>query len=142
MPELSCAPEISALEIPMDAWTQPFWEATADHRLMFPACGDCATVRWPPGPFCPACQSQRVAWRPAGAGRVYSFTVVRGPSRIQVPALIEFPDAGGVRLLAAIVDTPLDAIRIGRGVELGWSRAANATVPVFSIPAGQETSGR
>jgi hypothetical protein len=51
-----------------------------------------------------------------------------------VPALVEFPDAGGLRLLAAIVDTRLDAIRIGSTLGLGWSRAANATVPVFHVP--------
>jgi uncharacterized OB-fold protein len=78
---------------------------------------------------------------PAGQGRIYSFTVVHEPAReqtgaarVHVPALVEFPDAGGLRLLAAIVDTRLDAIRIGSTLGLGWSRAANATVPVFHIP--------
>jgi hypothetical protein len=141
MPEICSAPDISGLEIPMDAWTQPFWDATASHSLLLPACADCGQFRWPPGPFCPRCQSQRTEWLPAGPGRIYSFTVVREPAaeatgaaRIYVPALIEFPDAGGVRLLAAIVDTRLDAIRIGSTPCLGWSQAANATVPVFRIP--------
>jgi hypothetical protein len=36
--------------------------------------------------------------------------------------------------VAAIVNTPLENIRIGAEVTLGWSQAANASVPVFSIP--------
>lgn len=131
--EVSRAPDISQLEIPMDACTQPFWDAAAAHRLMLPACADCDTVRWPPGPFCASCQSKSVQWRAAGTGRIYSFTVVRGDAHTHVPALVEFPDAGGVRLLAAIVDTPIDAIEIGREVVTKWMAAANATVPVFRV---------
>jgi uncharacterized OB-fold protein len=48
-------------------------------------------------------------------------------------SLIEFPDADGIRLLAAIVETRLAQIRIGAQVKLGWSQAANARVPVFSV---------
>lgn len=141
MSDICSAPDVSGLEIPMDAWTQPFWDGTADHSLLLPACADCGRFRWPPGPFCPGCQSQRIEWRPAGPGRVFSFTIVREPAReegvlpgIHAPALIEFPEAGGVRLLAAIVDTPLPAIAIGAGVTVDWVRAANATVPVFHVP--------
>lgn len=131
--EVSSAPDIAQLEIPIDAWTQPFWDATERRQLMLPACADCATVRWPPGPFCPGCQSQNVQWRPAGTGRIYSFTVVRGDAHIHVPALVEFPDAGDVRLLAAIVHTPIDTIAIGLEVVTDWVAAANATVPVFRV---------
>lgn len=138
MSEMSNAPDLSALDIPMDTWTQPFWAGTAQGKLLLPRCGACHRFRWPPGPFCPHCQSQAVEWLPAGAARVYSFTIVhpRGPAdqpRTHVPALIEFPEAGGVRILAAIVDTPLAKIRIGAELTLGWSPAANATVPVFRI---------
>jgi uncharacterized OB-fold protein len=139
VPEVSSAPDIGELEIPMDAWTQPFWDAAADERLVLPRCGECKHFRWPPGPFCPDCQSQSIEWMPSGLGRIYSFTIIRDPKAkgthpVHVPALIEFPDAPGVRLLAAIVDTPLNAIRIGTTVSLGWSSAANARVPVFHIP--------
>ena len=141
MSQTCSAPDISSLEIPMDCWTQPFWDATAKHKLLLPACADCGRFRWPPGPFCPHCQSQRTEWLPAGEGRIYSFTIIRAPAsdavklpRIHVPALVEFPDAGGVRLLAAITDTPIAAIRIGEPLQVGWSEAANATVPVFHLP--------
>lgn len=141
MSELSMAPDLTALEIPMDAWTQPFWDGSAKGKLLLPRCSSCHRCRWPPGPFCPYCQSQQIEWVPAGVARLYSFTIVRdqlakdaAESAPRVPALIEFPAADGVRLVAAIVNTPLENILIGAEVKLGWSQAANASVPVFSIP--------
>jgi uncharacterized protein len=135
----SAHPDLSDLDIPIDSWTQPFWQAAALQQLMMPRCGDCQQFRWPPGPFCPVCRSQRVQWLPAGSGKIYSFTIVHAnrtsetPSSQLVPALIEFPQAGGMRLLAAVVDTPLSEVRIGAQVEPHWSQAANAVVPVFKV---------
>lgn len=139
MTETSVRPDCAALEIPTDAWTRPFWDAAARHELLMPRCGKCGLFRWPPGPFCPACQSQKVEWVPPGQGRVYSFTLVPDPTRntqplrILAPALIEFDRASGIRLISSIVDTPIESIRVGVEVELDWIEAANATVPVFRI---------
>jgi uncharacterized OB-fold protein len=140
MSAVSLTPDLSTLEIPTDAWTQPFWDATAQQRLLLPRCADCTRFRWPPGPFCPHCRSQRTEWVEPGDARIYSFTIIPqqhehgdGPAQHRVPALIEFPAADGIRILAAIVETPLTEIRVGAAVKLGWSLAANAAVPVFSI---------
>ncbi|TAL02237.1 MAG: acyl dehydratase [Rhodospirillaceae bacterium] len=137
MSDVSAHPSLSGYEVPIDSWTQPFWDATATRKLVLPRCADCDRFRWPPGPFCPGCHSQRVEWVPAGDGQIYSFTIItKGDGdqhQVFVPALIEFPEAGGLRLVAAIVETPLAAVRIGARVELSWSHAANATVPVFKI---------
>ena len=130
MAETSSAPDISALEIPIDSWGQPFWDAAAEGRLELPRCAECKRFRWPPGPFCPHCLSQRTEWLASGPARLYSFTIL--PDRT-VPGLIEFPAADGVRFPAAIVDTPLTALRIGADLSLGWSQAANAQVPVFKV---------
>jgi uncharacterized OB-fold protein len=139
MSHITTAPNLSSLEIPMDAWTQPFWDATAQKRLLVPRCSQCTRFRWPPGPFCPHCQSQSIEWTEPGDARVYSFTIIQeqrvegAEPSYRVPALIEFPAADGIRILAAIVDTPLTAIRIGSAVKVSWSQAANATVPVFRV---------
>jgi uncharacterized OB-fold protein len=80
-----------------------------------------------------------VEWVEPGAARIYSFTVLReagdngGPDRVIAPALVEFAGAEHVRLLAAIVDTALDDIRIGAELTLEWARAADAAVPVFRV---------
>ena len=140
MPELSTAPDLADLIIPMDAWTEPFWTGTARHELLMPRCGACGRFRWPPGPFCPACQSQAVEWVEAGPGRIYSFTMVDGAKPgpdgeacIHIPGLIEFPAAGCVRLLAAIVAADPATLQIGASVHVDWMQAGNATVPVFAV---------
>lgn len=139
MSDVTSAPDIRALQIPTDAWTQPFWDATAAGELRLPRCADCGRFRWPPGPFCPACRSQNLQWVAPGAARIYSYTLLREPSetdgtfRVIAPALVEFAGVDHVRLLAAIVDTPLDEIRIGAGLSVQWARAADATVPVFRV---------
>lgn len=138
MTEFTTAPDLSSLEIPIDSWTQPFWDAAADAKLLLPRCADCQHFRWPPGPFCPQCQSQHTDWVSPGTARVFSYTVLRPKQNDQqtalhVPALIEFSEARGVRLLGAIVGTPLSAIHIGAELVLAWSPAANAKVPVFAI---------
>ncbi len=136
----SQAPDISQMPLPIDQWTQPFWDACARHELVVPRCGDCATWRWPPTPFCPKCRSQALEWMPAGPPRLYSFTVVRQPGptpddpfRVVVPGLVEFPEAGGMRFVAAIVDSELDDVRIGAPLSVRWTPKDETNVPVFSI---------
>lgn len=133
MTTLSTSPDIAELAIPMDTWSKPFWEAAQERRLVIPRCGACATWRWPPGPFCPVCQSQSVELVESGKGRIYSFTVVHDAEDLHIPALVEFSDAGGVRLLAAIVDARAEAPTIGASVSVDWVQAANTLVPIFRL---------
>ena len=140
MSQISGRPDIAQLVVPADAWTLPFWDAARDHRLILPNCGVCGQYRWPPGPFCPACHSQAVVWTDAGDGFVFSFTIIPGKpqddgkaSPALVPSLIEFPVAGGVRLLAAVVDSPIDDICIGAKVSPVWVAARDAIVPMFKL---------
>ncbi|MFT4026483.1 MAG: zinc ribbon domain-containing protein [Novosphingobium sp.] len=136
---ISTSPDVSQLEIPMDQWTEPFWQAGSEGRLAFPRCGECGHFRWPSGPFCPSCQSQAVDWVDPGPGRIFSFTVMREPAAddeaatLQIPLLVEFPEANGIRLLAALVDAAADEVVIGAAVTPAWLAAANAAVPVFTL---------
>jgi uncharacterized OB-fold protein len=136
----SICPDFSALQVPMDQWSEPFWRAAAEHRLLVPRCAACGHFRWPSGPFCPKCQSQQVEWVPPGQGRIYSFTIlpVRGESasgslQFRIPALVVFDAAPGVRLVSSLVDTPAEAVAIDAPVQVDWLIAANATVPVFRL---------
>lgn len=136
----SITPDFSAMEIPMDAWSEPYWAAAAEHRLILPRCGSCATFRWPAGPFCPECRSQQVEWVEAGQGSIYSFTILPVPAAdkdappdFRIPALVTFENAPGVRLVSVLIDAPADAVKIDALVEMDWLPAANATVPVFRI---------
>jgi uncharacterized OB-fold protein len=53
--------------------------------------------------------------------------------RIVVPGLVEFPEAGGMRFVAAIVDSEVDDITIGAPLSVGWTPKNETNVPVFCL---------
>ncbi len=123
-------------------WTQPFWDAAAEHRLIVPRCRACAAFRFPPTPFCWRCQSQEVDWVDHdGAGTIYSFTVVRHAvipevreALPMVVAVVELPGTEGCRLVGNVVDCRPEEVRIGLPVELDWYDVREGTsVPVFRL---------
>ena len=138
MSEITAAPDVSALEITMDAWTEPFWQAAEQGLLLLPRCGQCGHFRWPPGPFCPRCRSQETEWVAPGPARLYSFTLIRRMmpdnfAQVIAPALVEFPQAQSIRIIAAIADACVDDLKVGSDLVPDWSQAANGRVPVFRL---------
>jgi uncharacterized OB-fold protein len=121
-----------------------FFEGAKEHRLLIQQCSSCQTLRHPPQPRCDHCGSYE--WHPleaSGKGTVYSYVVNHHP---QVPAfdyplplgLIELEE--GTRLVAEIVDCPLDQIQVGMAVTVTWIDAdEELTVPAFK-PASAASS--
>lgn len=65
------APDITDSEL------APYWQGTAEGRLLVQCCGTCGTRRWPPRPVCARCSGLQTDWiEVAGVGRVYSWTEV------------------------------------------------------------------
>ena len=134
-------PPPELFKLSTNSWTQPFWDAAAQHRLVAPQCSQCGRFRMPPTPFCPGCQSQAIDWRTlSGSGRVYSYTIVeRGivpgmeAHLPYVPAVIELDGAPGVRLISNIVDVDVANIRVGMAVTVVWDddHAHGVAVPRF-----------
>ncbi len=124
-----------------DAWTKPFWDAAAEHRLVAPRCVDCGHFRLPPTPFCPQCRSQKIDWVTlSGRGTVYSYTVVARAvlpdmeaNLPYVPAIVELEGAGGARLISNVVDVPVEAVRVGSAVRVVWDDEGGPTVPRFTL---------
>jgi uncharacterized OB-fold protein len=114
---------------------KPFWEGTAEGRLLLPKCLDCGTLIWYPRPFCPECASTRIDWVEAsGSGTVYSYTV----NRRGVADLSAYRDAGvyvlayveldeGPRIMTNVVDCDPDSVRIGQKVELVFHDTGQGT---------------
>lgn len=126
--------------IAMDHWTQPFWEAGKEGRLMVPRCTSCSTFRLPPLPFCGACQSQGVDWiNVPGRAELFSYTVCHRkaispdiPAMSYIPVVVEIPDAGGVRLMGNLIDVDLDKLHIGMPLDLFWHPIADGwRYPIF-----------
>ena len=123
-------------------FTEPFWLAAAEHRLVLPRCIACGTFRFPPAAFCYACRAQDVEWvEHDGNGTVYSFTVIRHAvipdvkdALPFVAAVVELPDTNGCRLIGNIVDIDPGDVRIGTDVSLDWYDVREGTaVPVFRV---------
>lgn len=113
-----------------------FFEGAKEHQLLIQRCAACQALRHPPQPRCDKCGSYEWdALQSSGRGTVYSFVVNHYP---QVPAfdyplpigLIELEE--GTRLVAQIVDCPIDEITVGMPVEVVWIEdGEDLTIPAF-----------
>ena len=102
--------------------TRFFWEALKAERLVIQRCTGCRTLRHPPRPMCPSCNS--LAWDTidaSGRGTVHSFVMPRHPplpwfEGTYVVALIDLEE--GTRLVTNLCDVEPDDVVIGMPVEL------------------------
>ena len=68
------------MEPPVTELTQPFWEATREHRFLLQWCVDCDAAQYFPRDICLACGGSHLEWREAsGDGVVYALTVENKP---------------------------------------------------------------
>jgi uncharacterized OB-fold protein len=99
----------------------PYWELLRAGSLAFPRCSACGRHHWYPMQRCPWCGGGDITWAPVcGQGVLYSWTVVRhafAPDYADkipyVVALVEFPDAPGVRLVTQVLGEPDAPLRCG-----------------------------
>ena len=104
-----------------------FWDGLKDGKLLIQRCGGCGTLRHPPRPMCPRCNSlEWSAIESRGRGTVYSFVMPRHPpwpwfeGQTYVVALIELEE--GIRILSNLRDVDPAAITIGMPVEAFFER--------------------
>ncbi|HYF44946.1 MAG TPA: bifunctional MaoC family dehydratase N-terminal/OB-fold nucleic acid binding domain-containing protein [Acidimicrobiales bacterium] len=118
-----------------------FWfEGAKRHELLIQRCSACGTLRHPPEPMCPACQSPE--WdtvEASGRGTVYSYVVAHYP---QIPAfdyplpigLVELEE--GTRLVADLVGVEPGDVHVGMPVEVEFAdHDDDLTLPQFR-PSG------
>jgi uncharacterized OB-fold protein len=102
--------------------TQVFWDGVRDHKLLLQRCTACRTLRHPPRPMCPGCNS--LAWdtiASSGRGRVYSFVMPRHPpfpwfEGTYIVVLVELEE--GTRLISNLCEIDPDEVTIGMPVEV------------------------
>ncbi|MER3452581.1 MAG: hypothetical protein C4321_02485 [Chloroflexota bacterium] len=125
-----------------DPFTQRWWDAARERRLLVMRCGACGRAHFYPRPFCPFCWSEDVHWEEtSGRGTVYTYSVVYQndlpPFSSRVPyvaAIVEL--AEGPRMMTNIVDCDPAALRVGMPVEVTFrDETDEVTLPVFR-PAG------
>lgn len=120
---------------------EPYFEAAGQGRLLIKACKSCGQVHHYPRSMCPFCWSADVQWQDAkGTGTIYTFSVSRRGAGAPFSIAYVTLDEGPV-MLTNIVDTDLDAIRIGHRVKVVFKRAEGGTaIPMFTPIADGEAS--
>ena len=115
---------------------RPFWEAARRHELRLQRCDACGRFRYPPGPMCPDCLSERFEWRRvSGRGTISSWVVFH---RVYFPAfaddapyaVVQVELEEGPRLISNLVSSPGEKINIGMPVEVVF----DDVTPELSLP--------
>jgi uncharacterized protein len=117
---------------PVNAETQPFWDAAAQGKLLIKKCTACGEPHFYPRTHCPFCFSEHTEWAEAsGRGTVYTYSVMR---RAPVPYAIAYVTlAEGPTMMTNLVDCDLDAIKIGQAVKLVFKPSEGGSpVPMFT----------
>lgn len=117
-----------------DELTAPYWEGAREGKLLLQQCRNCGNTWHPPTPICNRCQSDDIAWRESsGRGAVYSHTIVQHATHVAMQgrtpylvAQVELEE--GTRVVANILDCPLEAVRIGMPVEVTFEEIAPGVV--------------
>lgn len=104
--------------------TQFFWDGLRERKLLVQRCGGCGTLRHPPRPMCPSCNSlQWEAIEASGRGTVHSFVMPQHPQfpfmdYPYIVALIDLEE--GTRVISNLVDVAPEEARIGMPVEVTY----------------------
>jgi uncharacterized OB-fold protein len=96
------------------------------YRLEAGKCSSCGKIYYPPRRVCPCGGREFETVTLPDAGKVVTYTIIRvGPSDFtdEVPYALGIVEVdGGVRLMAQIVDVPLENIETGMPVRLEFRK--------------------
>lgn len=113
--------------------TQPFWSALEEGRFLIKACRACGRAHWYPRAICPFCDSADTEWRDAsGRGAVYSYSIMRAAKPSYTIAYVTLEE--GPTMMTNIVDSDLDALAIGKKVEITIRKTSDDdSLPMFKL---------
>ena len=120
-----------------DDTTRFYWEAAARGELAIQRCRACRTFVHPPRSACPRCAATDLGpERVSGRGTVHSFTIGHhAASGIPTPfalVLVEIDEQAGLRILANLLECPLDQVRVGLRVAVAFEDVVGGvTLPQF-----------
>lgn len=121
--------------------TKPFWDAAKQGKLVLQRCRRCGTWQYWPRPVCMRCISRDLEWKEAaGRGVVYSFTITRLPPEGfegREPYVLASVDLlEGTRMMAQLLNCPIDRVRIGLPVRVVWEKLTDEiSLPQFEPDA-------
>jgi enoyl-CoA hydratase/carnithine racemase/uncharacterized OB-fold protein len=125
-------------------WTEEFWKATKQHKLLIQECSDCREKIFYPRKYCPECWSSNLGWSEAsGKAKVFSHTVtmdmVEPKFMGDLPYVLAMVDLEeGVRMMTRIVDCDPEDVHIDMDVEVVFEDITDEfALPMFR-PVGAE----
>ena len=132
-------------EIVPSNFSQPFWEATREKRLLLQYCPRTAKYQFFPRPLSIFTGRRELEWREvSGRATLYSFTLIAdGPVATQerpamILALVDL--AEGVRMLSNIGNVAVAALRIGMSLVPLWEPLPNG-MHLLKFQPDQGSSG-
>lgn len=128
-------------------WSQPFWDAARERRLVLKTCLDCGHIDHPPYLYCTACGSDRHEWRSASgtatlvayAVNTYSVPAAFMEDLPYVLAIIKL--AEGPQMISNIVECEVAELRNGMALEVVFHEAAQGVVLPKWRPARGDSRG-
>lgn len=105
-------------------WSQPFWDAAKEHRLVLRKCSACGNIDHPPYLYCTACQADEHEWIEAsGKGTLFAYAInyfgVPFPFWSDLPYVLGMIDVEeGVRMISNIVECDFDELENGMELEV------------------------
>jgi len=114
--------------------TEAFWNCAKEGVLVIGTCPSCHKNHYYPRAVCPFCSNNAELKVASGRGQIYSFSVMR---RVPVPYIIAYVALEeGVTMMTNITDCPIDAVAIGKKVEVVFKPIENGqVVPMFRLSA-------
>ncbi len=125
-----------------DSFSQPFWDAANEKRLVIQNCVDCDILQHPPTDSCRDCDSDALEWKQvSGRGKIYNYGVVHDcPVRLLQQdqpfnlAVIMLDDDPGIQMFSHLPGVPVDDVPVGAAVEVIFEPSANGQlVPEWRV---------
>jgi uncharacterized protein len=122
----------------------PFYEAAQRGELRFQKCGACGRFRHYPRPACPHCLSRDFSWElSSGRGRVYTWTIVRGPTLPAFQAKLPYNVVDvlmdeGVHFVSEVLDRAPEEIVAGLPVRAVFVAVSDDVTLVKFVADDQE----
>ena len=112
---------------------RPYWDFVARGELRLQRCGECGAFRYPPGPRCPQCLSQRAEWETlSGRGQVLGWTVFHRQYFPELPVpytVVSIETAEGPLLIGNLVNSGDRRPEIGMAVRATFEAATGPDGP-------------
>lgn len=117
--------------------TATYWENAAHGRLALQICPACDQHVFHPRRWCPRCFGRDLQWREAcGRGEIHTYSVICAAPGVgfedaapYVLAVIELEE--GPRMMANVIDCPVDAVHVGLRVEVVFEARGGMHLPQF-----------